>query len=136
MMNWVQPKTDWKNGDFFNINPDYQRIKGNIELLVAMSKEIYGDYPTITLKTVTINDYPTASFFNDIVNAINSMLDNCYRPLNTRSMRLYSSNGVGWDADDLNNIESNILNLYIVFKSLYEDRRRLEFVLGGVNSVN
>lgn len=26
-MAWVTPKTNWVDGDYFNINPDYNRIK-------------------------------------------------------------------------------------------------------------
>lgn len=36
-MAWVTPKTNWVDGDYFNINPDYNRIKGNIEYLLTLS---------------------------------------------------------------------------------------------------
>lgn len=38
-MAWTTPKTNWVDGDYFNLNPDYNRIKGNIEYLIALSEE-------------------------------------------------------------------------------------------------
>ena len=34
---WTEPKTNWSSAknEYFNIEPDYQRIKGNIEFLAT-----------------------------------------------------------------------------------------------------
>lgn len=132
-MGWITPKTDWANGDYFNVNPDYSRIKGNIEYLIALSKTIYADYTAPTLESVSLSDYPRVSFFNNVVNATKAMLENCYTPSGTKSMRLYTSNGSGWSAEELNVIEGNHLLLYKAFTGQKDGISRLQFTLGGKN---
>lgn len=131
-MAWITPKTDWVDGDYFNINPDYNRIKGNIEYLIALSKEMYPEYTTPELESANITGYPTVSFFNNVVNATKAMLNNCFSPKGTKSMRVYSSNGVGWNAAELNAIEGNHLLLYQALTGQKSSIRRLEITLGGV----
>ena len=131
-MAWVTPKTDWVDGDYFNINPDYNRIKGNIEYLIALSKTMYADYSSPALETASITGYPRVSFFNNVVNATKAMLENCYSPSGIRSMRLYASNGVGWSASELNAIEGNHLLLYRAFHGQQAGIPHLEMKLGGM----
>ena len=132
-MAWVTPKTNWVDGDYFNLNPDYERIKGNIEYLIALSKTMYADCSAPALETANITGYPRVSFFNNVVNATKAMLENCYSPSGTRSMRLYASNGVGWTASELNAIENNHLLLYRAFSGQKSGIPRLEMTLGGRN---
>ena len=66
-MAWTTPKTDWVDGDYFNLNPDYNRIKGNIEYLVDLSKTMYADYSAPDLQKADITGYPKIQFFNHIV---------------------------------------------------------------------
>lgn len=130
-MAWITPKTNWVDGDYFNINPDYNRIKGNIEYLIELSKEIYADYNSPTLESASIDGYPKVSFFNNVVNATKAILTNCYAPKGNYSMRVYSSNGVGWNASELNAIESNHLLLYNALTGQKSGIRRLQITLGG-----
>lgn len=130
-MAWIRPKTNWKDGDYFNIFPDYIRIKGNIEHLIFLSKEMYPEYSYPELKTVSITDYPDVSFFNNIVNATKAILNNCYSPSNIEPMRLYFANGLGFNANELNAIESNHLYLYNAFTAQKSAIKRLNFKLGG-----
>ena len=132
-MAWTTPKTNWENGDRFNIDPDYNRIKGNIEYLVALSKEMYLDYETPTLETVTITDFPKVSFFNNVVESTRAMLSKCYSPVGAKQMRTYISNGIVWDAAELNAIENNLLLLYEAFTQQKPCIKRLQITLGGVN---
>ena len=132
-MVWTTPKTNWVNGDRFNLDPDYKRINGNIEYLVALSKTMYPDYDTPTLESPTINDFPKVSFFNNIVIATQAILTNCYTPQGARSMRSYTSNGLVWNANDLNTIENNHLLLYNALTEQKASIRRLEYTLGGVH---
>ena len=76
-MAWVTPKTNWVDGDYFNINPDYNRIKGNIEYLLALSKTMYADYTAPSLESASMSGYPRVSFFNNVVNATKALLENC-----------------------------------------------------------
>lgn len=131
-MAWVTPKTNWVNGDRFNLNPDYNRIKGNIEYLVELSKVLYLDYDMKSLENPTTSDFPKESFFNNVVDATRAMLSNCYSPQGAKPMRSYVSNGLVWSADDLNAIERNHLLLYNAFTMQKSSIPRLEYTLGGV----
>lgn len=130
-MAWITPKTNWVNGDYFNISPDYARIKGNIEYLIALSKTMYADYSTPTLETASITGYPRVSFFNNVVNATKAMLESCYSPSGAKSMKLYASNGVAWTANELNIIEGNHLLLHKAFLGQKAGIPRLTITLGG-----
>ena len=132
-MAWVTPKTDWVNGDRFNLYPDYDRIKGNIEYLVALSKTMYPDYDTPSLESADIIGFPKVSFFNNVVDCTKAILSNCYSPVGARNMRSYISNGVVWNASELNAIENNHLLLYNALTGQESCIRRLEYTLGGVN---
>lgn len=132
-MAWVTPKTNWVDGDYFNINPDYNRIKGNIEYLLTMSKTMYADYTAPSLESASMSGYPRVSFFNNVVNATKALLENCYSPSGVRSMRLYASNGTGWTASELNAIENNHLLLYKAFHGQKAGIPKLQFTLGGKN---
>ena len=131
-MGWVKPKTNWENGDRFNLDPDYTRIKGNIEYLLELSKVLYLDYDTPTLESHTTRDFPKVSFFNNVVEATRAILSNCYSPIGTKEMRSYTSNGLVWNAEDLNAIERNHMLLYDAFTMQQSNIRRLQFTLGGV----
>ena len=130
-MAWITPKTNWVDGDYFNLDPDYNRIKGNIEYLIALSKEMYSEYDAPELETADIMGYPKAEFFNNVVNSTKAIL-NCYSPIGTKSMRVYSSNGTGWNAAELNAIEGNHLLLYHALRGQKSGIRRLQLTLGGV----
>lgn len=130
-MAWTTPKTNWVDGDYFNLNPDYNRIKGNIEYLIALSEEIYSKYTYPELESADITGHPTVAFFNNVVNATKAILNNCFAPDGTKSMRIYSSNGVGWNAAELNAIEENHLLLYHALNGQKSGIRRLQITLGG-----
>ena len=130
-MAWITPKTNWINGDRFNLNPDYNRIKGNIEYLIALSKTMYSDYDTPTLETANTMSFPKVSFFNNVVDSTQAILSNCYSPVGARSMRSYVSNGIVWNASELNAIEHNHLLLYYALTQQKSGIRRLQYTLGG-----
>ena len=130
-MAWVTPKTNWANGDRFNIDPDYNRIKGNIEYLIALSKTMYLDYDTPILETASITGFPKVSFFNNVVDSTRAILSNCYSPVGTRDMHTYISNGIVWNASELNAIEHNHLLLYNALTRQKPGIRRLQITLGG-----
>jgi hypothetical protein len=130
-MAWIAPKTNWVDGDYFNLSPDYNRSKGNSEYLILLSKTMYVDYSTPTLETAVITGYPKVSFFNNVVNATKAILESCYSPTGARSMKLYASNGVAWTASELNAIEGNHLLLYHAFRGQKAGIPKLEMTLGG-----
>ena len=135
-MPWITPKTDWVDGDYFNLDPDYNRIKNNIEYLISLTEELYNDYPHPTLESADILGYPTVTFFNNVVNATNAMLKDCYSPNGSQPTRVYASNGVGWNATELNTIERNHLLLYDALLGQKSCVPNLQITLGGVKIGN
>ena len=131
-MAWIQPKTNWVDGDYFNLDPDYNRIKGNIEYLITLSEEMYSEHTSPELGTYDTTGYPTFKFFADIVNATNAMLTYCYRPNGAESMRKLDGNSIVWNAAELNAIENNHLLLYEAFHLQKSSLRRLQITLGGI----
>ena len=111
-MGWTTPKTNWVNNEYFNITPDYDRIKGNLDYLHELAEGMYWGIGYVSLPKFTTSDYPTESFFNDIVNATQALIDNFVKPAGVQAMRSYTGNGRAWNADDLNAIEGNHLLLY------------------------
>ena len=92
---------------------------------------MYADYSSPALETASIDGYPKVSFFNNVVNSTKAILNNCYAPKGNKSMRVYSSNNVGWNAAELNAIETNHLLLYLAFTGQKSGIRRLQYTLGG-----
>lgn len=41
---WQQPKTDWRENDFFNIQ-DYNRIKGNLIEIRSQALVLWPNFP-------------------------------------------------------------------------------------------
>ena len=111
---------------------NYERIKGNIEYLVELSKTLYPNYETPTLETVSMEGFPKVSFFNNVVDSTMAMLEKCYSPVGAKSMRSYISNGIVWNANELNAIENNHLLLYNAFTRQKSVIPKLQITLGGV----
>ncbi len=139
-MSWVTPKTNWVGSDFFNANPDYERIKGNIEYLHTIGQQLYGSFAITTMIEPTYNadgtctTIPTKSFYNNIVNNIVTIKENTTTPINYQSMRTYGSGIFGvedyiWTYKEMNVIEKNILWLYIVLQGQINILEQLPFNL-------
>ena len=131
---WQEPKTNWQKGDYFNLSPDFQRIKGNIEYLHDISLLLYPNYRIYNLRMYTLDQFPRASFFNDIVYNIDLINKNTIGNNNPlyQTMRLYAPNGLIWSKDDLNIIEQNIAMLFNELKKKrYDNIPKLSFVLGA-----
>lgn len=128
---WITPKINWTDEDYFNLNPDYTRIKGNIEHLFELSKELYIEYQMVNLGSYLISDYPTVGFFNNVIQSTYDILNKTYKPTTSGYMRYYESNQRAWNADELNVIEENHLRLYECFIEQKDALRKIEFELGG-----
>lgn len=61
---WQEPKTNWSGAsdEFFNVQPDYQRIKGNIEYLYELSLKLFPTYTIYELENVTYKSIPYVDF--------------------------------------------------------------------------
>lgn len=130
-MAWITPKTNWINGDYFNIS-DYSRIKGNIEYLIDLAKTVYVSWENTKLETVSIETIPHVSFFNNVVKATQELIDHT-KIGNTNEMNSYTANERAWNATELNIIENNHLALYTAILNQREILKRISFKLNGGN---
>ncbi len=112
MADWVTPKTDWTADDYFNLDPDYSRIKGNIQWIKDFSAKMYADFPLLSMGDFTVDGFPADTFLNNIVDNVTALEKNLFRPPENQNMKRYSLEAPGWDYRQLNIIESNILRLH------------------------
>jgi|BioPla2DNA2_1021312.scaffolds.fasta_scaffold14384_2 hypothetical protein len=129
---WQEPKTNWSGAsdEFFNVQPDYQRIKGNIEYLYELSLKLFPTYTIYELENVTYKSIPYVDFFNNIVYNIDLIANNSVRPLGYQTMRTYSENMSIWSYKDLNIIENNIKVLKDELQKRYDMLNQLPVMLG------
>ena len=75
----MQIKSNWKNGDSFDIITDYGRIKSNINTVYEVSKKLYPSYNITTLGDYDYSFIPLVNFFNDIVQSVQDIYNNSYK---------------------------------------------------------
>lgn len=105
-MPWTTPKTNWTDGDYFNIS-DWNRMRNNLLFLRQNKGAILGDIAGIEIPALTQDQIPSAWELNQIVNATQDMIDRWVSPVGARPMRLLQNDEMSWTASDLNSIESN-----------------------------
>lgn len=129
---WQEPKTNWSGAsdEFFNVQPDYQRIKGNIEYLHELALNMFPHFSIYELENVTYKSIPYVDFFNNIVYDIDLIANKSIKPSGYQVMRTYSENMSIWSYIDLNIIESNIKLLKAALQSRYENMSNLPIMLG------
>lgn len=135
---WITPKTDWSGssdssgnytGDYFNYT-DYNRIKNNLSFLHGLSEELYPDYDIEDMgDDKTVSDYVYADEINTFENNLVTINENTYNT-DYGTAQSYLVNGAFIDYNELNRIESAMLNIYTRLNRQYTERRRLPFRLG------
>lgn len=138
MASFQNPKTDWalKNSDgtyqVFNIDPDYNRITGNIEYLKELIQNIRPPSQFTTPATQTIADTPTADVFNKIETVLTE-LHQSYRYAGIPWQRkTWLPNQPAPTYDDLNRWETLVKKLYEQGTIQVAVLPTLSFTLGGV----
>lgn len=124
---WTEPKTDWKNGEYFNLDVDYARIKGNILYIAEFAEKMNKTF-NVELSEYTIEGLPYEEFFNNIVYAVEEIEKAC--PIVYDDMRNYQENNVIWDENDLNTIEKNTKKVYNLLIGEWNCISKLDFMLG------
>lgn len=129
---YVEPKIDWSGhkDEFFNVSPDYLRIKGNIEHIYNLAIQLFPYFNLYALEDVTYKSIPYVEFFNNIVYNIDLIANRTKRPIGYRLMRTYAENQSIWSYKDLNIIENNIKLLYEMLNSRYQLLNKLPIKLG------
>lgn len=130
-MAWHPPKTTWENNDIFDTSIDYDRLRGNIGFLRDLAKDFYPLPPAEPMNDVSIQEFPSPSWLNAIVNNTDTLGKKTINPSSFLEMARYKGNAPGWDADALNRIEGNHQLLYGMFKGTIELLPKLSFEIGG-----
>lgn len=126
---WAEPKTDWQPGDSFLLEPDYRRIRENLDFLAAQAaaiRERPGFAPPLA---VGIGDIPTPEFFNRVENAaaeLARLLPGEYRPHPP-----FREGDRVWDWQDLNRLEEVCRNTELYLRTVKNGQPVLAFTLGG-----
>lgn len=130
---WIQPKTDWQSGDFFNVE-DYNRIKGNLNELKSLAQRLwfnlnFGEYEEMGEDKT----YQDISFYADEINRFEDNLDiicSLTYGFSIGEKQTFEPNTPFIRSAELNRIESAALRIYENLKNQYEGRRMLTFALG------
>lgn len=130
-MAWITPKTNWVPTDYFDLDPDYNRIKGNIEYLFEFSKKLYVPPDMIPMQVYDISDDAEPDFFNNIVDNVLILAEETYYPPGFETMERYEGNKRIWTANHLNTIEKNLNLVYTGYKSQWNLLPMLAYEMGG-----
>lgn len=133
-MSWTEPKTNWLQTDFFNIE-DYNRIINNLKCLKELAEALYGKLETPDLGTeFTYTDIPYAEKFNAIEEFVDSVNRNTY-PFDIGDTKTFYPNRPTIDFVELNRIENACLLLYNTMTVQRNSQNKLAFVLGAERGI-
>lgn len=134
-MAWQTPKTNWKSTDRMNMS-DYNRIKNNIEHLGVIGNEIYHSFTLMDMgeNKTDYSGYWRASEFN-LFEANLETIKNNFPAADIGERKTFFDNGPFIDWQELNRIESALLNYYNVSVLQKETIPRLAVRLGNVKGV-
>lgn len=133
-MAWIEPKTDWVSGDYFNAT-DYNRIIGNIAYLKAyLDTLFYGLTNISTMEEKTAKSLIYAREINAIETALEQLNFESYK-FDIGETKEYMANTRTIDFVELKRIESAILLLYEQMTNHKENLTRLAFTLGNQKGI-
>lgn len=128
---WQQPKTDWRAGEFFNVQ-DYNRIKGNLNEIRAQALILWPEFEFEEMGAdKTYQDY---SFYADEINKVEANIDHICAgtyPFETGARQTFYDNQpfAGWK--ELNRIEEACRLMYGNITGRYNGLQRLKITLGS-----
>nr|DAU56371.1 MAG TPA: hypothetical protein [Caudoviricetes sp.] len=142
-MAWETPKTDWHgsvdetgvySGDRFNAK-DFNRIKNNLAYLRELALKMYASFNIVSLGA---DRTPKDFFYADEINQLEQNLVT----INNNTLRrsygtapTYTDNGNTMDFNELNRLESAILDLYDRLTNESEGRRMFQWNFGTKGGV-
>lgn len=135
MIEWKEPKTDWAKTYKFNI-ADYNRIRGNISFLHKKLTDINMRFEIKSMGE-DMSDYTgyyRAEIFNAIeenVQYINSRMEN----KNFGESKKFFPNGAFISYEELNRLESAILDMKTSIDGIEKGIRHIPFRLGGYDAL-
>lgn len=133
-MEWIEPKTDWNDTEYFEYT-DYNRIVGNLKYLKKLGDELFANIGEITVgeqKKVMQEFY--AREMNEIENSLHNLNLETYG-FDIGSKKIYKANGATPLWSEFNRIENASLLLYNTMVSHKNSLPRLTIVLGGQKGI-
>lgn len=129
---WSTPKTNWVATDFINYY-DYERIRNNIGYLHDFASMLYvgtDDLTDMVTKT-GFSNYAYASEWNALETNLHRVFSNIVTVKSIGNRMTFYDNGATPTYEELNRIESAILNMYNTLTGQASGRPTLSFVLNG-----
>ncbi len=130
-MAWLEPKTDWRADDYFNIQ-DYNRIKGNLNEIRVQALTLWPDFPFEEMGAdKTYQDY---GFYADEINRFEENVEHICEgtfPFAVGEKQTFYENTPFITWEELNRIEEACRLMYSNIRSRISGRRMLAFVLNG-----
>lgn len=129
-MEWKTPKTSWTEEDVFYLDPDYERIRGNLLYLQQRAAAITTRPEYDLMKEYTIDDVPLMDFFNRVEENLAALAD-AVQPRPEYSTRAFIPGDLVWDWRDLERIERMLLQIHNDLNAIESGQQKLAFCLGG-----
>lgn len=135
MADWQEPKTDWQKTDRFNIE-DYNRLRGNVLFLHQKLAEI-NMYFDIRSMGDAMTDYGGAWDY-DLFNAIEKNVEYINSRMENKDFgvtKTFFPNGAFIDFEELNRLESAMLDMKTSIDNIEKNIRHIPFRLGGYDAL-
>lgn len=135
MSNWVEPKTDWKENDRFNIQ-DYNRIKNNLSFLNERASRLIKPFSIINMGSdlTSYESYWDVNVFNAFEKNLETINNSTFNK-DYGATKTFYENGQFVKWDELNRIESATLAINKMLENLDVALRKLPFRLGGYKAI-
>lgn len=130
-MAWQQPKVDWSEDDFFNIQ-DYNRIKNNLIEIRIKALELWSEFSLEDMGED--KQYTDYGFYADEINKFESNIErirDAIFPFDTGERQTFYENQLFIDWKELNRIEEACRKMYANITGGAIGRKQLSFVLNG-----
>ena len=133
-MAWIEPKINWADTDYFNVE-DYNRIIGNVDHLKTLADDLF-----LKLTDLSMGEEKThlsliyAREMNNIESSLEILNLETY-DFDIGEKTEYRSNGSTPLYSEFNRIESAILLIYNTMTSHKEALPRLTLTLGGQKGI-
>ena len=129
-MAWQTPKTTWDGQDAFRLDPDYERIRGNLLYLRQRAAAITQKPDYGQMQDYAVDGVPLAEFFNRVEENL-AALAAAVLPRPEYAIRAFVPGDLVWDWRDLERIEGMLLQIYNDLNAIENGQQKLAFCLGG-----
>ena len=127
---WQTPKTNWAAADEFRLEPDYERIRGNLEHLQAWAARIARRAELTLMPGERVDGLPYPEFFNRVEQNLAAVAA-AVCPRAGYETRSFVAGKAVWDWRDLDRIEGMGEQIGRDLQAIENSLPDLAFLLGG-----